>query len=593
MKTVVLTASMMMIFISLSLAQPIILNNENGEEVHLYKSSHALIVGVSNYTNGWPSLRGVMKDMAAVKDALEEQGFHVITVIDPNFEELGNAFSSFISKYGMDPDSRLIFYFAGHGHTVKTSYGEEMGYIIPSDAPNPNIDRNGFLAGSLAMQQIEVYAKQIQSKHALFLFDACFSGSIFAISRAVPENISYKTAKPVRQFITSGSADETVPDESVFRQQFISALKGEADVNRDGFVTGTELGEFLQEKVVNYSRGSQHPQYGKIRNPHLDKGDFVFLSFAEDSKALTAASMKEQETFERSLARETAETPTAQAAKSKSLTVYTPVTNENFIQSFGEMREIFGNIALVSVKGKVVSADNAGGGKVEAVRDKIEAWETFSIEIIKDNKIALKTAKGYYLGLNQDNQTIEATYKKRDINCVFEIVELEDDLVALRAFNGKFVLAEGGGGQGLKVVSDKVNKHELFKLVRVNSFGILTNNRQYLSVIDNTIKANKNKFADNELFHFVKFDNNKVGLKTNSGAYVKIDSEGSYIVKDNPGFESVFYIEFLSDNTFRLRTLSGKYVTAVGGGGFMLRARTETAGDWETFKLEPRCKLNK
>jgi hypothetical protein len=28
--------------------------------------------------------------------------------------------------------------------------------------------------------------------------------------------------------------------------------------------------------VVNYSRGAQHPQYGKIRHPILDKGDIVF-----------------------------------------------------------------------------------------------------------------------------------------------------------------------------------------------------------------------------------------------------------------------------------------------------------------------------
>jgi len=126
------------------------------------------------------------------------------------------------------------------------------------------------------MVQMEVFAKRIQAKHALFLFDSCFSGSIFSLSRAVPTNIGYKTAKPVRQFITSGSADEQVPDQSIFRQQLVSALEGKGDLDGDGFVTGTELGEFLQTRVVNYSRGAQHPQYGKIRSPHLDEGDFVF-----------------------------------------------------------------------------------------------------------------------------------------------------------------------------------------------------------------------------------------------------------------------------------------------------------------------------
>ena len=161
-----------------------------------------------------------------------------------------------------------------------------MGYVVPADAPNPHVDLNGFLARALGMQQIEVYAKDIDAKHALFLFDSCFSGSMFALSRAVPENISYKTGKPVRQFITSGSADEKVPDVSIFRGQFVSALEGEADHNRDGYVTGVELGQFLQDTVINYTRGAQHPQYGKIRHPRLDKGDFVFIADAGEPEAV-------------------------------------------------------------------------------------------------------------------------------------------------------------------------------------------------------------------------------------------------------------------------------------------------------------------
>lgn len=127
------------------------------------------------------------------------------------------------------------------------------------------------------MENFNTYAREINAKHVLFLFDSCFSGSIFALSRAVPDIISYKTSLPVRQFITAGSADETVPDKSIFKQLFLAALQGEGDTNRDGYVTGNELGEFLQTKVVNYTRQAQHPQYGKIQDPNLDKGDFVFV----------------------------------------------------------------------------------------------------------------------------------------------------------------------------------------------------------------------------------------------------------------------------------------------------------------------------
>ena len=38
-----------------------------GETVGLYSESHALVIGVSNYTNGWPKLPGVInQDAVAV-----------------------------------------------------------------------------------------------------------------------------------------------------------------------------------------------------------------------------------------------------------------------------------------------------------------------------------------------------------------------------------------------------------------------------------------------------------------------------------------------------------------------------------------------
>ena len=248
-----------------------------GANTTLYNQSHALVIGVSTYNAGLPPLPGVVTDVNIIKAALEANGFNVVTVMNPDNTGLQKAFSSFIAKYGREPDNRLLIYFAGHGYTDKMPYGNDIGYICPINTPDPNKNPSGFQEIAMPMRHIETFAYQIKSKHALFLFDACFSGSIFSTSRAIPEVISYKTKEPVRQFITSGSADETVPDKSIFRGQFIRALNGEADGNKDGFLTGTELGEFLLTTVVNYSYGSQHPQYGKIRNPNLDKGDFVFL----------------------------------------------------------------------------------------------------------------------------------------------------------------------------------------------------------------------------------------------------------------------------------------------------------------------------
>ncbi|MCY7377264.1 MAG: SUMF1/EgtB/PvdO family nonheme iron enzyme, partial [Pyrinomonadaceae bacterium] len=248
------------------------------EEIKLYDGSYALVVGVSDYTNGWKDLKGVKTDVAAVKEVLEAQGFTVRTVLDPTGEQLQAALNSFVRDYGYTFGNRLLFYYAGHGDTQPSADGRKLGYIVPSDAPLPTKDLAGFYQTAISMNDFEYYALRIQAKHALFVFDSCFSGTMLTTTRSnVPPVINFKTTQPVRQFITAGSDDQEVPDVSEFRKQFVEGLNGEADSNRDGYITGSELSDFLQTKVSNYTREAQTPQYGKIRDGRLDKGDFVFI----------------------------------------------------------------------------------------------------------------------------------------------------------------------------------------------------------------------------------------------------------------------------------------------------------------------------
>ncbi len=245
------------------------------QPVALYGESHALIIGVSDYNNGWPKLPGVKSDVEAVAKALEKQGFSVTKMMNPTGEKLDRAIKHFVSQHGQLKDSRLLIYFAGHGYTLKPDAERQLGYLVPVDAPLSERDPSGFIETALSMETMEGYAKQIRAKHALFVFDACFSGAFFKM-RAAPEVIALKTTQPVRQFITSGGADQQVPDISIFRQEFVAALEGAADLNHDGYITGSELGSYLEDKVTNYSHQTQTPQYGKIQDRNLDKGDFVF-----------------------------------------------------------------------------------------------------------------------------------------------------------------------------------------------------------------------------------------------------------------------------------------------------------------------------
>ena len=247
----------------------------SGKEIPLYTGSYALLIGASDYTAGWPDLNNIPGELDRVEKALQKQGFRVTRITDPDSKALTNSFEEFIDKYGFDVNNRLLFFFSGHGHTRK---GGEKGYLVPTDAPHPLKDERGFLRKALPMDQIIAWSRQMEAKHALFLFDSCFSGTVFKIKALPtrPPHITHATSLPVRQYITAGDAGDAVPAASVFTPVFIDALEyGWADLNGDGYISGTELGIYLQEKVPQHT--SQTPQYGKIKDYKLSRGDYIFL----------------------------------------------------------------------------------------------------------------------------------------------------------------------------------------------------------------------------------------------------------------------------------------------------------------------------
>ncbi|MCK4308202.1 caspase family protein [candidate division WOR-3 bacterium] len=254
----------------------VVIKERSGRKVVLYKGSHALLVGVSKYTSGWPILESVPGEINRVEAALKKQGFHIVKILDPTSNQLSDTFEDFINRYGFDENNRLLFFFSGHGYTRDQG---RKGYLVPVDAPDPRFDDIGFVRKALGMTQILAWARQIEAKHALFVFDSCFSGTIFKTKALpkLPPHISDLTSHPVRQFISAGSAGQEVPAHSVFVPSFIRALRGDADLDSDGYVTGTELGMYLHKKILSYETG-QTPQYGKIKDPDLDEGDFVFHS---------------------------------------------------------------------------------------------------------------------------------------------------------------------------------------------------------------------------------------------------------------------------------------------------------------------------
>ncbi|MBF0155892.1 MAG: SUMF1/EgtB/PvdO family nonheme iron enzyme [Magnetococcales bacterium] len=306
------------------------LEERNLEVQNLNDGFRALIIGVSDYLY-WDKLPGVKEDGQAVYRSLkglqrrgvgESASDGIRLLWDPGGRELVDSLERFAREEGSDERNRLFIYFAGHGERIEVQgrdfgrgEGEECpiperlrqegkpgvdsdlsglgdasrpertfeGYLVPRDAPLPAVDPMGFRRSGLCMSKIKEIFEKIRARHVIFLLDSCFSGSLFrSLWRGQPlaakPAVGQFLAFPVRHFITAGAEDQRVPDQSYFRRFLQSGLAGAGDLDRDGYITGTELALFLRSRVAEASRGRQTPLYAKANEGEFLKGEFVFLS---------------------------------------------------------------------------------------------------------------------------------------------------------------------------------------------------------------------------------------------------------------------------------------------------------------------------
>lgn len=237
--------------------------------------SYALIIAVQNYINkDFEDLKFPIRDGKDLKKVLEENYiFESVDFLeDPKIIDITLKLDGLVSKVTED-DNVLVFY-AGHGYKWDKAKIKE-GYWCPADAAKANastILNNG---------RIMDYLKLMDARNILLISDACFAGFIgddFQ-SRSVKPHLEQmanqqRYDKPSCQYISSGS-DTTVPDESVFIQNLIKALRE----NPDKALSATDL---------YYKRGVQDsfttttcvvvPNFKQLLGAgHTTGGDFFFF----------------------------------------------------------------------------------------------------------------------------------------------------------------------------------------------------------------------------------------------------------------------------------------------------------------------------
>jgi formylglycine-generating enzyme required for sulfatase activity len=236
------------------------------ENQSYYSTSHALIIGISEHENKekWADLKNALKDGLEVGKELTSKGFDVTYKNNITLNELESALKEFFYNENIDDQSRLFLWYSGHGHTI-----DDEGFLVSADAPGG--DAPDFVRKAFPVERFKELSRYTAAKHVYMVFDSCFSSTIFKQGSVKSPEISIALRDPVRQFFCSCNSGQERQDNGYFRVLFLKAIRNEAgvDSNKDGYLTATELGQFIKQQGVPMS------YYGRLKG--FDQGEFVFI----------------------------------------------------------------------------------------------------------------------------------------------------------------------------------------------------------------------------------------------------------------------------------------------------------------------------
>lgn len=245
----------------------------------LYTNSIAILIGIDKYKDSRiPHLGNAKKDTIRLNKILSSEPFHFKTSLLMDEQATRNQILGTLQELRkLDVNSRVLFFFAGHGFSRTNKLGDETGYIATYDTQH----NQEFTA--IKLEEIIDLAFNSPAKHILFIFDSCFSGQALKLGRASSSPANTYLTKTAYQIITAGTSEEVVSDFHSMTHQLTEAVNKRV-IGRDGLLTATSLGQYLKESFASDKSKSQTPQYGFL--PISGGGEFVLFEDTNLPKAL-------------------------------------------------------------------------------------------------------------------------------------------------------------------------------------------------------------------------------------------------------------------------------------------------------------------
>lgn len=244
------------------------------------------VVGIDHY-RAWPGLRNAVSDAMGALRVFQRLGFEPVTppLIDKaaTYDAIRRLVTDDLAALGSD-DS-LVLFVAGHGFTRTQVFEKTVvktGYIIPVDGDTPA----GSAARWLRLDSWLSDIARLPPRHILVILDACHSGialdALLKWRGAAPGQagpLAALRARQSRRVITSALDDQRaldsgpIPGHSLFTGCLVEGLTG--GLSKDGrrVATGSELWQYLRDRVTTYPGSQQTPDFGALELD--DRGELV------------------------------------------------------------------------------------------------------------------------------------------------------------------------------------------------------------------------------------------------------------------------------------------------------------------------------
>jgi branched-chain amino acid transport system substrate-binding protein len=213
----------------------------------------ALLIGVSEYSEGLRPISSAILDVEAMRRVLEHPdmgAFDQVTVL-PNPDKGSMEKAVEVLFADRQKDDLVLLYFTGHG--LKD---QKARFFLSTRDTGRDQKGNFSLATALAATKLQEYITDSHSKRQIIILDCCFSGALVQGMPIKGEfNIQEELGGKGRAILTSSSPIEYSfesedNDLSIYTKYLVEGIEtGAADKDGDQLISVNELHEYASERV--------------------------------------------------------------------------------------------------------------------------------------------------------------------------------------------------------------------------------------------------------------------------------------------------------------------------------------------------------